>query len=57
MNQVDLGEFIAFTKDFQVALPKSKITEVFKKCSVSHRPHKLPQFASAIDRLGQEIHN
>ena len=44
MNEVDLGEFMIFCKDFQIPLTKSKLTEIFKKTSINHKPHKYEQF-------------
>lgn len=41
MTQIDLGEFMGFAKDFGVNLSKMKLTEVYKKCSVNHKPHKF----------------
>lgn len=41
MNEVDLGEYMKFCKDFEIPLSKSKITEVFKKTSINHKPHKF----------------
>lgn len=57
MNEVDLGEFMSFCKDFQIPLSKPKLTEIFKKASISHKPHKLEQFTQAIGRIGQELNN
>jgi len=36
MNQVDLGEYTKFCKDFDIPLTKTKITEIFKKSSINH---------------------
>jgi len=55
MTQVDLGEFMSFCKDFGVPLGKPKLTEIFKKSSVAHKPHKIEQFMNAIDRIGFEM--
>jgi hypothetical protein len=55
MNEVDLGEFMIFCKDFNVPLTKSKLTEVFKKCSNNHKPHKFEQFFNSMTRIGTEI--
>lgn len=41
MNEVDLGEYMSFCKDFQIPLSKSKLTEIFKKASIAHKPHKF----------------
>lgn len=55
MNEIDLGEFMKFCKDFEIPLNKLKQQEVFKKSSDGHRPLKLEQFTNAITRLGLEI--
>jgi hypothetical protein len=57
MNEVDLGEYMKFCKDFEVPLSKAKITEIFKKTSINHKPHKFEQFFSSTARLGREINN
>ena len=41
MNEVDLGEFMIFCKDFKIPIIKPKLTEIFKKCSINHKPHKF----------------
>ena len=48
MNQMDLGEFIAFAKDFSVGLDKRIVAEVFKKVSRSQKPLKDYQFQIAL---------
>jgi hypothetical protein len=55
MNEVDLGEFMSFCKDFSIPLLKAKLTEIFKKSSINHKPHKLEQFTSAIAKIGLEL--
>lgn len=55
MSEIDLGEFMKFCKDFEIALPKHKQQEVFKKCSIGHRPHKFEQFLNALGRLSLEL--
>lgn len=57
MNEVDLGEFMKFCKDFDIPLTRAKQQEIFKKCSISHKPHKIEQFTNAITRIGLEINN
>ena len=57
MTQVDLGEFMSFSKDFKIPLTKAKLTEVFKKCSINHRPLKFPEFLKALDRVSIEWNN
>ena len=48
MNEVNIGEFNVFCKDFKIPVSKLKVSEVFKKCSVNHKPHKFEQFKQAI---------
>lgn len=36
LSKIDLGEFMAFVKDFNLGLSKSKVAEVFKKSSVNN---------------------
>ncbi|CDW91270.1 UNKNOWN [Stylonychia lemnae] len=55
MNEVDLGEYTKFCKDFEIPLSKAKITEIFKKCSINHKPHKFEQFYNSMGKIGQEI--
>lgn len=56
MNQMDLGEFIAFAKDFSVGLDKRIVAEVFKKVSRSQKPLKDYQFQIALQELGLRWH-
>lgn len=55
MNEVTLGQFMGFYKDFQIPLSKAKITEVFKKCSLNHKAQKFEQFVGSIKKIGVEI--
>ena len=55
MNEVDLGEFMIFCKDFKIPLSKPKLTEIFKKASVNHKPHKFEQFYASMIRVGAEL--
>jgi hypothetical protein len=56
MNEIDLGEFMKFCKDFQIPLHKSKLQEIFKKsCYMGHKPLKFEQFEQSICRLGIEM--
>jgi hypothetical protein len=51
MNEVDLGEYTIFCKDFNIPLSKSKITEVFKKSSTNHKPLKFENFYNSFGRV------
>ena len=55
MNEVDLGEYMIFCKDFQIPLSKAKLTEIFKKASLNHKPHKFEQFFNSLTRIGNEM--
>lgn len=55
MNEVNLGEYMIFCKDFQIKLNKAKISEVFKKSSVNHKPHKFEQFYQSLTKIAIEI--
>lgn len=55
MNEVDLGEFMKFCKDFEIPLSKAKLTEIFKKSSINHKPHKIEQFTNSLGKIGQEL--
>lgn len=58
MNQVDIGEFMVFCKDFNIQsiTTKVKLTEIFKKSSLNHQPLKFEQFQTSIQKIGAEIH-
>jgi hypothetical protein len=55
MAEIDLGEFMIFSKDFQIPLTKAKLTEIFKKTSLNHKSHKFEQFMSSVARIGIEL--
>ena len=55
MEEIDLGEFMKFCKDFQIPLPKAKQQEIFKKSSASHKPLKIEQFHQALGRVATEM--
>ena len=35
MKKIDLGEFTCFTRDFKIALPRQKVTEIFRRSAVN----------------------
>lgn len=55
MNEVDLGEYMKFCKDFEIPLSKAKLTEIFKKCSQNHKPHKFEHFYASMGKIGTEM--
>jgi hypothetical protein len=55
-NILDLGEFLIFTKDFQIPLNKKKIIEIFKKTSsLRQLPVNFEEFCEAVEKIGIEI--
>ncbi|CDW72863.1 UNKNOWN [Stylonychia lemnae] len=55
MNEVNLGEFYSFCRDFKIPITKGKITEIFKRASINHKPHKFEQFLNSVKLLGIEM--
>lgn len=57
-NILDLGEFLIFSKDFQIPLNKKKIIEIFKKTSsLRQLPVNFDEFREWLDKIGVEINN
>lgn len=57
-NILDLGEFLIFSKDFQLPLNKKKIIEIFKKTSsLRQLPVNFEEFCEVIKKIGVEINN
>lgn len=57
-NILDLGEFLIFSKDFQIPLNKKKIIEIFKKTSsLRQLPVNFEEFRGCLDKIGVEINN
>ena len=55
-NILDLGEFLIFSKDFQIPLNKKKVIEIFKKTSsLRQLPVNFEEFLQVIDKIGIEI--
>ena len=57
-SEIDLGEFLIFTKDFGITLNKKKVIEVFKRTSDNrHIPLKFEQFEEALGKIAIELNN
>jgi Ca2+-binding EF-hand superfamily protein len=54
LKKIDLGEFSCIIRDFQIALPKSKISDLFKKASVNCGSLEVPEFKGAMRAMGKE---
>jgi hypothetical protein len=57
MNQIDLGEFTAFCKDFEIPLSRVEITKAYHRSSTDHKALNFEQFYKVILRLGVVINN
>lgn len=55
MNQVDLGEFTSFCKDFEIPISRVQVTRCFKQCSNNNKPLEFEHFYKGILRLGVEL--
>jgi len=54
MKKIDLGEFTCFTRDFQIALPRTKLTEVFRKSAAfNFQEMTFENLQSSISELGE----
>jgi hypothetical protein len=52
MRKIDLGEFTCFTRDFEIKLPRTKLTEVFRKASINLQEMEFKNFTNSITDLG-----
>ena len=55
MKKIDLGEFTCFTRDFQIDLPRTKITECFRKSAINLQDMTFENFQQSIRGMG-ELH-
>ena len=54
-RNMNLGEFIKFTKDFQIELPKTVVSSVFKRTAMYSREMHFPNFKEALIQLMKEF--
>jgi hypothetical protein len=55
-DNLDLGEFLMFTRDFQIPLNKKKIIEVFKKTSsLRQLPVSFDEFCEVLNKVSIEL--
>ena len=52
---MNLGEFIKFTKDFQIELPKTSVSAVFKRTALYSREMYFANFKDALVQLMKEF--
>lgn len=57
MKKLDHGEVNCFCRDFEVELPRMKITEIFKKASINNQALEFKEFKEAIKDIGKEYSN
>ena len=46
-----LRVYIAFIKDMQIPVDKTRIAEVWKKSSKNHQPHQYEEFRTSLEKL------
>lgn len=54
MKKIDLGEFTCFTRDFEIALPRTKITEIFRKSAINNQEMTFENMQGSISELGEQ---
>jgi hypothetical protein len=52
LKKVDMGEFNGITRDFDIDIPKEKITAIFRSNSVNNGEMEIAQLEKAITELG-----
>ena len=57
MQEINLGDFIIFCKDFGIQLPKAKLSEVYKKQQINNKNHKFDQFVTSLMKVGSQLNN
>lgn len=53
-RNMNLGEFIKFTKDFSIALPKTVVSSVFKRTALYSREMYFTNFKEALLQIMKE---
>lgn len=54
VRNLNLGEFIKFSKDFEFKLPKDAVMKIFKRLAVYSREMYFTQFKQALIQLYRE---
>lgn len=54
LKKIDLGEFNGITRDFDIDIPKQKITEIFRATSINNGEMELEHLEKAVTQLGTE---
>ena len=52
---MNLGEFIKFAKDFEINLPKTVVSSVFKRTALYSREMYFGNFKEALTQLMKEL--
>ena len=55
-RNMNLGEFIKFTKDFSIELPKTVVSAVFKRTALYSREMYFSNFKDGLVQLMKEYH-
>jgi Ca2+-binding EF-hand superfamily protein len=48
LKKIDLGEFNGITRDFDIDIPKQKITEIFRATSINNGEMELEHLEKAV---------
>jgi len=57
LKKLDHGEINCLCRDFEVALPRHSISEIFKKVSVNNQALEFEGFKGAIKAIAKEYSN
>ena len=51
MGELKLRGYVAFIKDMQIPIDKTRITEVWNKTSKNHKPMSFDEFKVSLEKL------
>ena len=51
MAELKLRGYVAFIKDMQIPIDKTRITEVWNKTSKNHKPMQFNEFKASLEKL------
>jgi len=55
LNQIDMGEFTSFCRDFKLGLSWIKLKEIYNAVSQNHMPLKFPHFEKSLISLQKAL--
>jgi hypothetical protein len=57
MQELGLGDFVIFCKDFDIKLSKAKITEIYKRQQVNNKNLKFDQFVACLMKVAHHLND